>query len=261
MVQGLLDFILYLTMCLPIPPLKPLRLASPRDILRIGVVAASGFRYSPVFDWERPYHEKYPEDTLLSYRQEFASVIKSPEHVVLVAVDKYQPDEAKKSKAHIPPETGVELPAEGDEVVVGVACWKLEPGSKRIGKFQNETGPYPELPPNLDRDKHLGHANLFSHSAEAAEKKYFHGYASMDMVVVHPAYWGHGHGGNLVKWGMNLARIDKVKYGVIAAKMGTDLYRELGWQHLTDVRLEGDEVTPQGVEVAVMEYDPTTEAH
>lgn len=122
------------------PPLNPLRLASPRDILRLGVVATCGFRYSPVFDWERPYHEKYPKDTLLSYRQEMAAVIKSPEHILLVALDKYDPEEGKKSKAVIPPDNGAEIPAAGDEVVVGLACWKLVPGSKRIGKFQNEKG-------------------------------------------------------------------------------------------------------------------------
>jgi len=245
-------------MGLPVPSFNLLRLASPRDILRIGVVAACGFRYSPVFDWERPYHEKYPEDTLLSYRQEFASVIKSPEHIVLVAFDKYEPDEGKKSKAIIPPNNGAEIPAEGDEVVVGVSCWKLEPGSKRIGKFQNETGTYPELPPNLNRDKNLTHCIHFAKSAEAAEKKYFQGYATMEMVVVHPAYWARGHGKNLVKWGMELARIDKVKQGVIAAKMGTDLYSQLGWKSLTEVHIEGDEIVPQGVTFAVMEY-PTTE--
>jgi hypothetical protein len=126
-------------MSLPVPPFNSLHIASPREILRIGVVAACGFRYSPVFDWERPYHEKYPEDTLLSYRQEFASAIKSPEHVVLVALDKYDPDEGKKSIAIIPPNNGAEIPAKWDEVVIGVACWKLEPGSKRIGQFK-ETG-------------------------------------------------------------------------------------------------------------------------
>ena len=130
-------------MSLPVPPFKTLRIASPQDILRIGVVAACGFRYSPVTDWERPYHEKYPEDTLLSFRQVFASFIKSPEYVVLVAVEKYDPDEVKKSIAIIPPNNGAdsaEIPAKGDEVVVGVACWKLEPGSKRKGQFNNETG-------------------------------------------------------------------------------------------------------------------------
>ena len=70
-------------------PLAPafgvLRLASPRDILRIGIVAACGFHCSPVFDWERPYHEKYPKDTLMSFHQEFANTIKGEEHVVLVA--------------------------------------------------------------------------------------------------------------------------------------------------------------------------------
>src|SRR5271154_4112365 len=130
----------YLTMRLP--SFGPtLRLASPKDIRRIGLVAGSGFRSSPVFDWERPHHEQYPEDTLLSYQQTFASYIKSPKYMVLVVLDKYDPDEHKKTKLVLPPNNGgVEIPAEGDEVVVGVACWELEPGSKLIGQFPNDTG-------------------------------------------------------------------------------------------------------------------------
>lgn len=122
------------------PALGALRLTSPNDILRIGIVAACGFRYSPVFEWERPYHAAYPADTLLSYRQEFSDVIKNPEYIVLVAVDKYNSDEGKKSEAVIPPNNGVEMPAPGQEVIVGVGCWKLQPGSSRVGHFQNETG-------------------------------------------------------------------------------------------------------------------------
>lgn len=82
----------------PAPSLGTLRLASPKDILRIGIVAACGFRYSPVFDWERPYHAKYPSDTLLSYRREFAQAIRDPRYIVLAALDKYDPDEAKIRK-------------------------------------------------------------------------------------------------------------------------------------------------------------------
>jgi hypothetical protein len=48
-------------------------------------MADCGFCSSPVFDWEHPYHEKYPEDTLSSYRQKVADVIKGEEYVVLVA--------------------------------------------------------------------------------------------------------------------------------------------------------------------------------
>ncbi|KAI8317306.1 hypothetical protein K4K59_008605 [Colletotrichum sp. SAR11_240] len=127
-------------MPLPYPPLGALRVASPREILRIGIVAAAGFRYSPVFDWERPYHEKFPTDTLLSYRREFVSCLKSPEHIVLVALDKFDPEEGSKSRIIIPENNGWEVPNAGDEVVVGVACWKLQPGSSRIGDFQNDTG-------------------------------------------------------------------------------------------------------------------------
>lgn len=79
----------------------------------------------------------------------------------------------------------------------------------------------------------------------------------MVMVTVHPAYWERGHGGSLVKWGMELARIDKLKQGVIATKMGQDLYSELGFKNLKEIHISGDEIVPQGVSVAVMEYDPT----
>lgn len=124
----------------PAPALGVLRIASPDDILRIGIVAASGFRYSPLFPWERPYHKDYPADTLLSYRKEFSEHIKSPESIVLVAVDRYDPDEAQKSEAIIPADNGFQAPQPGEEVIVGVGCWKLEAGSTRAGHFQNDTG-------------------------------------------------------------------------------------------------------------------------
>lgn len=122
------------------PALNLLRVASPNDILRIGIVAACGFRYSPLFPWERPHHEKYPADTLLSYRHEFSEAIKNPENIVLVAVDKYDPDEGQKSETIILSDNGFQPPLPGEEVIVGVGCWKLEVGSKRVGHFQNDTG-------------------------------------------------------------------------------------------------------------------------
>lgn len=95
----------------------------------------------PVFDWERPYHEKYPEDTPLSYRQAFASVIKNPEYAVLVALDKYESDEATKSKAIIPPNNGAEIPAEGDEVLLErlVGSWRRGRGGLGNSKMTDFT--------------------------------------------------------------------------------------------------------------------------
>jgi len=242
----------------PAPTIAPLRLASPKDILRIGVVAASGFRYSPWFSWDRPYHEKYPEDTLLSYRKECSDALKSPEHIVLVALDKYDPNEGKKTDAIIPPSNGAETPSDGEEVIVGAGCWKLESGSHRKGSFQNDTGTYPDLPENKNRDQNVNHVNRFSNTLQAAEHKYFSGYATMEWVVVHPAYWNRGHGTTLVKWGMQLANTDQVKQGVIAAKTGTKLYRQLGYNHLSDLHLDGDDEVPDGVTATVMEVAPTT---
>ena len=98
------------------------------------------FRYSPVFDGERPYHEKYSEDALLSYRQKFTDVPKGEEYVVLVAKTKYDLDKAQNSKAIIPRNDTISAPSAGENVIVGVRCWKLPPHSVLVGQFQNNTG-------------------------------------------------------------------------------------------------------------------------
>ena len=83
----------------------------------------------------------------------------------------------------------------------------------------------------------------------------------MERLVVHPAYWARGHATNLVKWGMELARTDKVTQGVFATKMGGDFFCKLLWKNLTEVRIDGDEIVPQGVSFTVLEYDPTTKGY
>ncbi|KAG4427876.1 hypothetical protein IFR05_016640 [Cadophora sp. M221] len=153
------------------PAFRALRVASPNDILRIGIVAACGFRYSPLFSWERPYHKQYLADTLLSYRLEFSEAIKNPENIVLVAVDQYDPDEGQKSETIILPDNGFQPPLPGEEVIVGVGCWKLEAGSKRVGQFQNDSGLYPVLPPNLNRDQNPDHVQRWSKLAYEAEQR------------------------------------------------------------------------------------------
>ncbi|KAJ9493992.1 hypothetical protein H2202_010539 [Exophiala xenobiotica] len=155
----------------PPPHFDGLRLASPADILRLGVVATCGFRYSSVFDWECLYHEDYPEDTILAYRQHFSEFIKRTDYIVLVVEDKFEPDESKKSKAIIAQDDVAPRPEPGEEVIVGVACWQLWPGSHRRGQFQNNNGSYPDLPESKNRDKNLGHGQLLARTLGAAEHK------------------------------------------------------------------------------------------
>lgn len=45
-----------------------IRLATLNDLSRIATVAAAGFFWSPVFQFQRPYYAEFPEDTLFSYR-------------------------------------------------------------------------------------------------------------------------------------------------------------------------------------------------
>ncbi|KAH7342639.1 hypothetical protein BKA65DRAFT_295055 [Rhexocercosporidium sp. MPI-PUGE-AT-0058] len=240
------------------PVLRNLRLAVPADVMRLGVISSAGFRYSPVFDWERPYHTQYPQDTLDSYRSMYISAMKDPRIVMVVATDKYDPAEVEKTKAIIPPEVEVELPKAGEDVVVGVAYWKFEPGLKRVGQFKNEEGPYPTIPKNAHRDEDPVRCAAAEKVWMAADEKYLWEYASMNIVVVHPAYWRRGHGSALVKWGMAMTDMDKTTQGVISADIGTKLYDTLGFEKLCEAHVDGDERTPEGLVNGIMRYGAAT---
>lgn len=169
------------------PQFGVLRLATLFDVPRIGVVAVKGFRHSPVFQWERPYYENYPEDTLMSYRAMFAQLIKNPKYIVLTVSDSFDPDEGNKSSMFISPDRRAVEPNNGDSVIVGVASWRLELGSIRIGQFQNDKGmtfrlsikpiahcnvdSSVDFPEGLQRDKNQSHITAFDKLCSAAENK------------------------------------------------------------------------------------------
>lgn len=78
----------------------------------------------------------------------------------------------------------------------------------------------------------------------------------MDMVVVHPAYWKHGHGTTLVRWGMRLADMDQVRQGVIAAEMGAKLYLGIGYTKLCDIQAIEAEDSPEKITNIIARYSP-----
>jgi hypothetical protein len=50
-----------------LPQLENVRLATAEDISRIALVASASFFWSPTFQFQRPFHAEYPEDTFSSY--------------------------------------------------------------------------------------------------------------------------------------------------------------------------------------------------
>jgi hypothetical protein len=154
----------------PAPPLGSLRIAGLHDVPRLATVATAGFYYSPVFAWERRYHADFPGDSIHSYEKMFADIITDPRYVAVVATDVFDPDEKSKSGATLPPNPGYEP---GDSAIVGVATWKLELGSARVGQFTS-SDPTP-LDVHYDggqgRDKSSYHAGLLDDACDAAEEK------------------------------------------------------------------------------------------
>ncbi|KAK0618933.1 hypothetical protein B0T14DRAFT_536924 [Immersiella caudata] len=217
------------------------RIANPSDVLRIGIVATTGFRYSPLPRWERPHHDKYPEDTFLSYRTQFQNAIKSDDFIVLVQEDENSPRESDKTDATIPSDNGWEAPEPGAKVVVGVITVKLEPVSARRRQMKDPRGSYPQLPDNPGRDLNRQHYNSWGALVGAARKeRMLDGDSIVAVVIAHPAYWKRGYGTCLAA----------------SAHMPQSLFASLGFQDLCSITAEGGEDDPGGVSTALMEFRP-----
>jgi len=53
---------------------------------------------------------------------------------------------------------------------------------------------------------------------------------------------------------VKLSTRDHINQGVIAEKMAVDLYHKLGYKHIEDVDIKGDDIVPTGLSVSLMEY-------
>ena len=183
------------------PPQFPrsLRLATLQDITRIGVVAAAGFYHAPFFRFERPNFNRFPQDTLASYRAEYRRAILDPMSAVLVVEDEYEKDELKR----VYDELRVVYPPLKDQmfsdkfqsgkVIVGITHLGLQPDTVRCAEFstkglmnrgitptnsltQEEPGPDKDAlfkyPDDRERDKSAEAMDLYKKHLFGREEKY-----------------------------------------------------------------------------------------
>lgn len=140
------------------PPMDRVRIAVYSDVSRLATVAIAGCSNSPIFQSRHPYYTSYPEDTYRSCAHIFAKLITDPQHIVLVVLDTYDEHEYNKTATYPTPHdheplnklspVGV-LEVVEDQVIVGVAAWKLPPWSPRIGQFSSIPPP-PNAPVIFD---------------------------------------------------------------------------------------------------------------
>ncbi|KAK3115467.1 hypothetical protein LTR53_005169 [Teratosphaeriaceae sp. CCFEE 6253] len=240
----------------PTPALRSLRLARLSDLTRIGVVAAAGFYHSSWWGYDRPFADKFVNDTLASYRHMYQSCIIDPSVIVLVAEDDLNKSEAEAvygALADAYPPWSAQIPPESlqdGKAIVGIASLSLQAGSARHGQFQPDGTPEIAPDPALrNRDKNPVAGKLMQNATHQVAEKLFAGRMVVDTMVVHPAYWRRGHATNLTQWQMELADGDSVGLGVEAAKMGVLLFEHLGFKEAQTVQVPGYEDHPDPVAV------------
>ena len=110
------------------------RLARFSDLPRIAYVAACGFSQNEVFGFERLDFRNFPQDTLFSYYKTFLESLRDPECIVRVTTATYNAQEARSVEDAIANLSG--QPPVSNPVIIGVATWRLQPGSRRATQYQ-----------------------------------------------------------------------------------------------------------------------------
>ncbi|OCK94192.1 uncharacterized protein K441DRAFT_696669 [Cenococcum geophilum 1.58] len=228
-----------------LPKIDGVRLARLDELDRIALVAAAGFFHSPVFHFQRPHYDAFPEDTVASYQAEYEAAMLDPNSIVLVAEqipDKNETNRVYKALQRLSPSKS-QTSSDG-KVIVGVASISLPPHSRRSGVFQPKgTSTYSTQSETLQqRDQCIKGGELYSEATAPAKAKYLTGQMRLTTLAVHPAYWKHGHGTRLTNWCTRLADLDRVPIGVSAAKMGVKVFTKAGFQEEVRVQIEGYEL-------------------
>jgi hypothetical protein len=142
----------------------------------MAVVATASFYHSPVFQWERPYHAAHPRSTFDSYKWTLADSIRRPASVVVVAVDKGDPNEDDHTGATIVRDSGDTIPTKDQDIIVGIAAYNLLPSTPRLGQFVDLDDKYRDDQPYLDQgdgaDKDIPAIYLLEHVVGTKVEKY-----------------------------------------------------------------------------------------
>lgn len=228
-----------------LPKIDGVRLARLDELDRIALVAAAGFFHSPVFHFQRPHYDAFPEDTVASYQAEYEAAMLDPNSIVLVAEqipDKNETNKVYEALQRLGPSRS-QISSDG-KVIVGVASISLPPHSRRSGVLQPKgTSTYSTQSETLQqRDQCIKGGELYSEATAPAKAKYLTGQMRLTTLAVHPAYWKHGHGTRLTNWCTRLADLDRVPIGVSAAKMGVKVFTKAGFQEEVRVQIEGYEL-------------------
>ena len=120
-----------------LPKIDGVRLARLDELDRIAFVAAAGFFHSPVFHFQRPHYDAFPEDTVASYQAEYGAAMLDPNSIVLVAEqipDINETNKVYEALQRLGPSRSQTSP--DGKVIVGVASISLPPHSRRSGVLQ-----------------------------------------------------------------------------------------------------------------------------
>lgn len=81
-----------MTMMLPPLPLN-VRLATPADLPRLGIVAVAGYYNAEIFSFRRPHFSEYPGDTVDNYTAGYRGEFLNARSAVFVVEDELRLDE------------------------------------------------------------------------------------------------------------------------------------------------------------------------
>ncbi|KAK2821780.1 hypothetical protein FQN49_007679 [Arthroderma sp. PD_2] len=254
----------------------PIRQARYSDLNAISSTLAEGFYDEEVMGpLLHPYRQEYPDDYLNYWRQKCLEKWWDYSYIFVVSfLEDQEPDETDRDgKPTIQEEDGMnkkDAPRPKREIITGVAQWhRMGSGWESIWKPAGKWDPRLFITTliSLYHDYFLNIVIPNRAAAKAPQLtepslrkillKAIGGFFtspphrqtnwSLSCLAVRPRYQKHGHGRELVAWGLEKAREEGIPASVLAAKGKDTFYRRCGFTELAGWATDGEENPLKGV--------------
>ncbi|KAF3480395.1 uncharacterized protein GIQ15_05742 [Arthroderma uncinatum] len=263
----------------------PIRLARYSDLDAISSTLAEGFHSEEVMGpILHPYRQEYPDDYLNYWRRQCLEKWWDYSYIFVVSyLEEHFEDPDKRDRDGDNPNTQEDVeketredmtnrkpPQAKREVITGVAQWhRMGPGWEAIWKpagkwdprvyitslislyhkyFLNVMFPNraaskpPQITEPLLRKALIKAIGSFYTSPPHRQTNW-----ALSVLAVRPGYQKHGHGRELVAWGLDKAREDCIPASVLSAKGKDTFYRRCGFTELVGWATDGEDNPLKGL--------------
>ncbi|KAI9761860.1 MAG: hypothetical protein M4579_000800 [Chaenotheca gracillima] len=215
----------------------------PKDIRRMGVVAALGAMNDEIQSKFRGNHSSHPAETVRSFIDLFKAGLTSQHQFVFAVWDQYKPDEKVLPKLEMKKNEADLLqpaPREGERVIVAVGILQAPKHAPEV-KDEAEFDRFPDVSKseNLEISDTAGKKDLDNKLQTIISPLKIEAYGSIELLLAHPSYGPDQQAKMIVREFKAITRLERIPLLALATNVDKEnIYERTAFEELPKEGLE-----------------------